>query len=232
MVCEQYWEPTGTATEPASATITATSAEFTSTSSSLPSPANSTTQTPDPSLDRQQEHHKGLLVRYQIAIGVSVSVTLLLVAAAVFLWFKERKKRRVLEEQHAQLRRTLSAENGKGPFFEMEGDERHVMELVGDPRAPELEARPDSIVKDNVDISIVSDVQKRVARKPLATPPPETVRIEITNGETPPPLGTEIDSTGRLQRASLDSGARSLGTSSLTPPPLRLSSRSPDSGQH
>ncbi|KAM5350445.1 hypothetical protein ACJ41O_006950 [Fusarium nematophilum] len=100
------------------------------------------------------------MFRYQVGIVISASLTVILVAAAVFLWLKERKKRRALEEQRSKLRNALWAsiglENGKGQPFEMEGDELHVLELRGDPRTPELEDRPNSST-DNDDITLIRD---------------------------------------------------------------------------
>ncbi|KAM5358565.1 hypothetical protein ACJZ2D_015179 [Fusarium nematophilum] len=230
MVCEQYWEPTGTAVEPASATMAPKpTTQLTSISSSRPSTVDPTSSdAPDSALSRLKDQQAGLLVGYQVGIVISASLTVILVAAAVFLWLKERKKRRALEEQRSKLRNALWAsiglENGKGQPFEMEGDELHVLELRGDPRTPELEDRPNSST-DNDDITLIRDVRRQSAPRSSATPPPKTAKLGITTGRTRAAPSAEMGSTDRSHRASADSGSSSFWSSSLRPPPLRLLSR-------
>ncbi|KAJ4270189.1 hypothetical protein NW762_001865 [Fusarium torreyae] len=161
-ICEQYWEPTGTATEPTgSATSTSKiSVSQTTLASSLAETTTSiedfSTSTVNPSQTHDSEQaeasgeangvtvqkQNGLSTGAQAGIGVGVALGVILIGVAVFLWLRERHRRRSLEEQ-LKIAEVEKANGGNGPtyqnhFYEMEGDRPHAEELRGCMRTPEL----------------------------------------------------------------------------------------------
>lgn len=149
MVCEQYWEPTGTATEPASATMTPESTTATApvfTTKTTSTNRASTAQPDSSAASNPAAADIGLSVGAQAGIGIGVALAVLLAALAVFLWFRERKKRRSLETKLVEVNNSLNglaylAEKKGGSrsqVFEMEGEHIHRQELRGCARTPEL----------------------------------------------------------------------------------------------
>lgn len=78
-------------------------------------------------------------------MGVGVALGVILIGIAVFLWLRERKRRRSVEEQLriVEIEKSNASEEGyylsKG-LYEMEGDRPHAEELRGCMRTPELGA--------------------------------------------------------------------------------------------
>ncbi|KAK7429938.1 hypothetical protein QQZ08_003560 [Neonectria magnoliae] len=159
-VCKEYWEPTGTAIEPASATITptktvstsssritattfTTSTSTTSTSSQGPSSVDPESAESTDTISSPKNEDSGLSTGAQVGIGVGIGLAVILLGVAIFLWMRERKKRRALEEKLVEANtvsvvRGMGYVNDKGDVFEMEGDRPHAEELRGDMRTPEL----------------------------------------------------------------------------------------------
>ncbi|KAG7415858.1 hypothetical protein Forpe1208_v006462 [Fusarium oxysporum f. sp. rapae] len=125
-ICEQYWEPYGTATEPTSlptsvsSTASATSTTLkvsttvaTTASSEETAAAEESTWTslaPTETADSEQAQasdeadavtptHSGLSPGGKAGVGVGVAIGVILIGIAVFLWLRERKRRRSVEEQ-------------------------------------------------------------------------------------------------------------------------------------
>lgn len=174
-ICEQYWEPYGTATEPATIKTTSSSSTKTTLSSTTstsisdlpettaesttaePSTAESTTlesttfesapATAEPSAEpvigesgsgTSSSHKLSGGEKAGIAVGVVFGVTL--IGIAVFLWLRERRKRRGLEKQLADARDVSSSKGivWDKNTYEMEGDRPHCEELPVDMRTPEM----------------------------------------------------------------------------------------------
>ncbi|KAI5463713.1 hypothetical protein BGZ63DRAFT_382103 [Mariannaea sp. PMI_226] len=155
LVCEQYWEPTGTATEPASATSTLQTKSSKPVTTTAPvfsgSPASTTiselaeTSASSDASDAKFQDDK-FSMGAKIGVGIGISIAVIIIIAATFFWFRERRKRRVLEGQLAETRRdweTMSCVKQKGPVHEMEGD-RPLYPELREARTPELmdELRP------------------------------------------------------------------------------------------
>ncbi|KAH7167688.1 hypothetical protein DER46DRAFT_295266 [Fusarium sp. MPI-SDFR-AT-0072] len=125
-ICEQYWEPYGTATEPTSLpTFVSSTASATSTtlkvSTTVATTASSeetaaaeestwTSLAPTETADSEQAQssdeadavaptHSGLSPGGKAGVGVGVAIGVILIGIAVFLWLRERKRRRSVEEQ-------------------------------------------------------------------------------------------------------------------------------------
>ncbi|KPM45354.1 hypothetical protein AK830_g1204 [Neonectria ditissima] len=244
MVCKEYWEPTGTATEPASATMTEvktastkttsissriTSTTFTTSASTAFSSSSQEPTSVDPesaestnTISNSKDKDTGLSTGAQAGIGVGVGLAVILLGVAVFLWMRERKKRRQLEEKLVEAN-AASAVQGmayakeKGDIFEMEGDRPYVEELRGDMRTPELNG-----------ISHVSPVNG-------ASSSPDSISTVSTpsSPRSPSPPGlSPPDRNNRVLSAELDSKGRpspprvsSEESDALTPDPLRRGSR-------
>ncbi|QGI60284.1 hypothetical protein CEK27_004255 [Fusarium fujikuroi] len=125
-ICEQYWEPYGTATEPTSfptavssktsaasttlkvSTIVATTAlseetaaaeESTWTSLAPTETGDSEQAQASDEADTVEPTHSGLSPGGKAGVGVGVAIGVILIGVAVFLWLRERKRRRSVEEQ-------------------------------------------------------------------------------------------------------------------------------------
>lgn len=78
-------------------------------------------------------------------MGVGVTIGVILIGVVVFLWLRERKRRRSVEEQLriVEIEKANASQEGyyvsKG-LYEMEGDRPHAEELRGCMRTPELGA--------------------------------------------------------------------------------------------
>ncbi|KAG5753252.1 hypothetical protein H9Q69_004826 [Fusarium xylarioides] len=171
-ICEQYWEPYGTATEPtsfptavsstasaASTTLKVSTTLATTASSEETAAAEESTWTslaPTETGDSEQAQasdeadivaptHSGLSPGGKAGVGVGVAFDVLLIGIAVFLWLRERKRRRTVEEQLriVEIEKANASQEGyyvsKG-LYEMEGDRPHAEELRGCMRTPELGA--------------------------------------------------------------------------------------------
>ncbi|KAM0247956.1 hypothetical protein ACHAP5_003740 [Fusarium lateritium] len=178
-ICKEYWEPTGTATDPKSyptspatssdsdisskttlevsttEAATASSATEESTTSAFESSWTTTadaTETGDSELaeasgaaESASSNSSGLSSGGKAGVGVGVALGLLLIGAAIFLWLRERRKRRSIEERL----RVIEEEKANAPYgggygnnvmYEMEGDRPHAEELRGSMKTPELGA--------------------------------------------------------------------------------------------
>ncbi|KAM0350104.1 hypothetical protein ACHAPU_003267 [Fusarium lateritium] len=177
-ICEQYWEPYGTATDPKSyptspatsseissstTTTVSTTAEPTTTSSppetttsaaeesSWTTTSTEPTETGDSQLAEASglaeptaaPESGGLSAGGKAGVGVGVALGLLLIGAAIFLWLRERRKRRSIEDRL----RGVEEEKANTPYgggysnnvmYEMEGDRPHAEELRGSMRTPEM----------------------------------------------------------------------------------------------
>ncbi|KAF5647277.1 hypothetical protein F52700_1579 [Fusarium sp. NRRL 52700] len=125
-ICEQYWEPYGTATEPtsfptaasstasaASTTLKVSTTIATTASSEETAAAEESTWTslaPTETGDSKQAQasdeagavtstHSGLSPGGKAGVGVGVAIGVILIGIAFFLWLRERKRRRSVEEQ-------------------------------------------------------------------------------------------------------------------------------------
>ncbi|KAG4252553.1 hypothetical protein FPRO06_03854 [Fusarium proliferatum] len=125
-ICEQYWEPYGTATEPTSfptavssttsaasttlkvSTIVATTAlseetaaaeESTWTSLAPTETGDSEQAQASDEADTVAPTHSGLSPGGKAGVGVGVTIGIILIGVVVFLWLRERKRRRSVEEQ-------------------------------------------------------------------------------------------------------------------------------------
>ncbi|KAM0195297.1 hypothetical protein ACHAPI_006602 [Fusarium lateritium] len=87
----------------------------------------------------------GLSSGGKAGVGVGVALGLILIGAAIFLWLRERRKRRSIEERL----RVIEEEKANAPYgggygnnvmYEMEGDRPHAEELRGSMKTPELGA--------------------------------------------------------------------------------------------
>ncbi|KAF4451794.1 hypothetical protein F53441_5269 [Fusarium austroafricanum] len=166
-ICEQYWEPYGTATEPTSfptavsstrsmtatlkteATTTAPSKETlgieesSGTTARVTATGESEQAQASGDADSVNVGNSGLSPGGKAGVGVGVAIGVMLIGIAVFLWLRERRRRRTVEEQLriAEIEKANAAEGGyyahKG-LFEMEGDRPHAEELRGSMRTPEL----------------------------------------------------------------------------------------------
>lgn len=227
MVCEQYWEPTGTATEPASATMTSTTSKSTSTSSHLtiitstssskpssidPEPSRST----DTSSDIKTENNTGgPSTGAKAGVSIGVSLAGILLAILIFLWIRERRKRRRLEEKlveanEASVVRGMGYMNEKGDIYEMEGDRPYIEELRGDMRTPELNGISRiSPIKQGPgspkSVSTATRVSSESSSPQFLRPPPAVLRPDRDARV----LSAELDSTGRPLRVSSEDGAES-----------------------
>ncbi|KAF7542255.1 hypothetical protein G7Z17_g11741 [Cylindrodendrum hubeiense] len=236
MVCQEYWEPTGTATEPASATITSTkstktttsstritstkitSAEITSTSSSQLTLVTSTSSlkpstvdiessksTETPSNQDTDGTATGLSTGAKAGIGIGVALGVVLLAISIFLWIRERRKRRQLEGKlaeanEASLVRGMGYVNEKGDIYEMEGDRPYVEEMPAGMRTPELSGMsytspttqgPGSLKSVSTIASVSSD-----SSLPRFLSPAGAFRPDVE----PKVLSAELDITGRPLR--------------------------------
>ncbi|KAF4995811.1 hypothetical protein FGRMN_4873 [Fusarium graminum] len=171
-ICEQYWESYGTATEPKSyPTTPATSSEISSTTTKVSTTAEPTTtsspetaaaesswttsaeptETGDSELAEASglaeptaaPESSGLSAGGKAGVGVGVALGLLLIGAAIFLWLRERRKRRNIEDRL----RVVEEEKANTPYgggysnnvmYEMEGDRPHAEELRGSMGTPEM----------------------------------------------------------------------------------------------
>ncbi|KAF4976991.1 hypothetical protein FZEAL_6411 [Fusarium zealandicum] len=163
-ICEQYWEPYGTATEPAlSTTTTASKTTLTSSLRVSSQPTSSTTSvepTTTSSLSEQPQstsesdtsqesesaslEGNGMSPGAQAGMGIGITLGVVLIAIAVFLWLRERKRRYNLEKQLREAEDVNSSRQDiffrqRGEFYEMEGDRPRCGELRGD-MTPELKA--------------------------------------------------------------------------------------------
>ncbi|KAM0298527.1 hypothetical protein ACHAPM_008597 [Fusarium culmorum] len=183
-ICEQYWEPYGTATEPTSfPTSPATKTSITSTASA----ETATTSPPEPETTSVGESSwttaiatqsgdseaaeasgnpepvapsSGLSSGGKAGVGVGVALGVILLGVAIFLWLRERRKRRNVEEQLkvAEVEKANAIQAGgysQHYMYEMEGDRPHAEELRGSMRTPELgaEGRPSTSVTDVAPVS-------------------------------------------------------------------------------
>lgn len=183
-ICEQYWEPYGTATEPTSfPTSPATKTSITSTASA----EAATTSPPEPETTSVGESSwttaiatqpgdseaaeasgnpepvapsSGLSSGGKAGVGVGVALGVILLGVAIFLWLRERRKRRNVEEQlrvaEAEKANAIQAGGYSQHFmYEMEGDRPHAEELRGSMRTPELgaEGRRSTSVTDVAPVS-------------------------------------------------------------------------------
>ncbi|WZH41268.1 uncharacterized protein QYS62_002214 [Fusarium acuminatum] len=174
-ICKEYWEPTGTATDPKSyPTSPATSSDISSkttlevstteaattssateesTTSALESSWTSSadaTETGSSELSEasgaaESTSSGGLSTGGKAGVGVGVALGLILIGAAIFLWLRERRKRRNMEERL----RAIEEEKANVPYgggyhnnvmYEMEGDRPHAEELRGSMTTPEMGA--------------------------------------------------------------------------------------------
>ncbi|RGP69762.1 hypothetical protein FSPOR_4403 [Fusarium sporotrichioides] len=173
-ICEQYWEPYGTATEPTSfPTSPATKTSITSTASTKAATTDATSTSP-PELETTSVEESswttaiatqsgdseaaeasgnpepvasssGLSSGGKAGVGVGVALGVILLGIAIFLWLRERRKRRDVEEKlrEAEVEKANAIQAGSyGNHFmyEMEGDRPHAEELRGSMRTPELGA--------------------------------------------------------------------------------------------
>ncbi|KAK7403086.1 hypothetical protein QQX98_011151 [Neonectria punicea] len=227
-VCKEYWEPTGTAVEPASATMTptktastsssritattfTTSTSTTSTSSQGPSSVDPESAESTDTISNPKNEDGGLSTGAQAGIGVGVGVGLavILLGVAIFLWMRERKKRRTLEEKLAEANnasavRGMGYVNDKGDVFEMEGDRPHAEELRGDMRTPELNG-----ISHVGQVNHAPSSPKSVSTGTTVSSP-SSPRSPNPSGLSPP------DRLPRVPSSEFDSSGRSL--------PLRVSS--------
>ncbi|KAF5677062.1 hypothetical protein FDENT_9310 [Fusarium denticulatum] len=160
-ICEQYWEPYGTATEPTSfptavsstasaalTTLKVSTTVHTTASSEETAAADESTWTslaPTETGDSEQAQasdeadtvtrtHSGLSPGGKAAVGVGVALGVILIGIAVFLWLRERKRRRSAEEQLriVEIEKTNASEEG---YYVSKG----LYEMEGDrPHAEEL----------------------------------------------------------------------------------------------
>ncbi|KAF5023702.1 hypothetical protein F66182_4268 [Fusarium sp. NRRL 66182] len=179
-MCEEYWEPYGTAVEPSTIATTAASATSKASSKASTTEAAEATETteapqttltsslqettssveqlltdsPEPSSISDSElsqtsdeatvtNHR-LSSGAQAGIGFGVALGVILIGVAVFMWLRERRRRRDLQEQ-LKAAEIAQASYGHGGgqyeskvYFEMEGSRPHAEELRGDMRTPEL----------------------------------------------------------------------------------------------
>ncbi|KAF5970942.1 hypothetical protein FBULB1_9506 [Fusarium bulbicola] len=126
-ICEQYWEPYGTATEPTSfptavsstASATSTTLKVSTTVATTASSSEETAAAEDSTLkslaptetgaseqarasdkaDAVSTTHSGLSPEGKAGVGVGVAIGVILLGIAVFLWLRERKRRRAVEDQ-------------------------------------------------------------------------------------------------------------------------------------
>ncbi|KAF9773164.1 hypothetical protein IL306_009070 [Fusarium sp. DS 682] len=160
-ICEQYWEPYGTATEPTSfPTAVSSTASATSTtlkiSTTVATTASSketaaaeesswTSLAPTETGESEQSQasgeadpvtttHSGLSPGGKAGVGVGVAIGVILIGIAVFLWLRERKRRRTVEEQ-LRIVETEKANALQGGYYAHKG----LYEMEGDrPHAEEL----------------------------------------------------------------------------------------------
>lgn len=233
MVCEQYWEPTGTATEPASATMTSITSKSTSTSSHLTLITSTSSSKPssidpessrstDTSSDIKTENNaSGPSAGAKAGISIGVSLAGILLAILIFLWIRERRKRRRLEEKlveanEASVVRSMGYMNEKGNIYEMEGDRPYIEELRGDMRTPELNGMSSISPIQQApgspkSVSATTRVSSESSSPRFSRPPPAVLRPDRVAGV----LSTELDSTGRPLRVSSEDGAGSPRRGSL-----------------
>ncbi|KAF4423798.1 hypothetical protein FACUT_10409 [Fusarium acutatum] len=160
-ICEQYWEPYGTATEPTSfptavsstasaapTTLKVSTTVATTASSGETAAAEESTWTslaPTETGDSEQAQasdeadivtptHSGLSQGGKAGVGVGVAIGVILIGIAVFLWLRERKRRRSVEEQLRifELEKANASQEG---YYVSKG----LYEMEGDrPHAEEL----------------------------------------------------------------------------------------------
>ncbi|KAJ4012766.1 hypothetical protein NW752_006034 [Fusarium irregulare] len=175
-ICEQYWEPTGTATEPTSyptapaTSLASTKSTDATTATSLAAEETATeisswttaiaTQSGDSEAaeatgpSETESTSGGLSSGGKAGVGVGVALGVILLGVAIFLWLRERRKRRNIEEKLrvAEVEKAEAVQTGGyGPhvMYEMEGDRPHAEELRGSMRTPELgaERKSDSVTE-------------------------------------------------------------------------------------
>ncbi|KAF5598207.1 hypothetical protein FPANT_3836 [Fusarium pseudoanthophilum] len=160
-ICEQYWEPYGTATEPtslptavsstasgASTTLKISTTVATTASSEETAAVDKSTWTslaPTETGDYEQAQvsdeadtvtptQNGLSPGGKAGVGIGVALGVILIGIAVFLWLRERKRRRSAEEQLriVEIEKANSSEEG---YYVHKG----LYEMEGDrPHAEEL----------------------------------------------------------------------------------------------
>ncbi|RGP74243.1 hypothetical protein FLONG3_6155 [Fusarium longipes] len=169
-ICEQYWEPYGTAIEPTSySTASTTKTSKTSTESARAATTTSSIEAETTSVEESSwttiiatqsgdsetaeasgdtepaAASRGLSSGGKAGVGIGVALGVILLGVAVFLWLRERRKRRNIEEQLrvAEVEKAdaiQAVSYGNMPMYEMEGDRPHAEELRGCMRTPELSA--------------------------------------------------------------------------------------------
>ncbi|KAL6923616.1 hypothetical protein ACHAPO_007853 [Fusarium lateritium] len=169
-ICEQYWEPYGTATEPTSfPTSPATKTSITSTASTEAATTTTSAESETTSVEESSwttaivtqsgdseaaeasgnpepvAPSGGLSSGGKAGVGIGVALGVILLGVAIFLWLRERRKRRNVEERLrvAEVEKADAIQaGGYGPhvMYEMEGDRPHAEELRGCMRTPELGA--------------------------------------------------------------------------------------------
>ncbi|KAM5360746.1 hypothetical protein ACJZ2D_013555 [Fusarium nematophilum] len=177
-ICEQYWEPYGTAAEPVSARATVVSTTFasslrpartTASVAELPQNTRRPSQTTDTevSLETSTEStdSRRTASGAEAGIGIGITLAIVLLGIAVVLWLAEKRKRHKVQMELEQAKGTNSSTDNfsvyeKGGFYEMEGDRPHVEELQGDMKTLEMGAgsvaRSLSTV-DEVDLGTLAD---------------------------------------------------------------------------